>query len=133
MLAIHCWRVFFFLLFYVIPRIKGLLHSDLAFLSSRPFLEVLSLSILRMVPSILQWGRPRYLSLWWDSSYRAWFWEAFSFVWDILFQFFSFITSWCLLSIFPSTYKFLFLRVFCFFLGFLVIFFPSFVFSASYN
>ena len=32
-----------------------------------------------MVPSILQRGHPRCLSLWWDLSYIVWFWVVFSF------------------------------------------------------
>ena len=54
--------------------------KELAFLFSDSLVEVLSLSILRIVPSILQGGQPRYLSLWWNSCCRTWFLEVFSFV-----------------------------------------------------
>ena len=96
---------------------KALL-SSLAFLSSGPFVWVLSSSILRIVPSILQGGQSKYLSLWWDSSGRSWFREVFSFVADTLFLFFlSSLLVWlCPLPTPPSTCMFPFLRAFWFFL-----------------
>ena len=62
--------------------------SSSAFLSSGPFIEILPLSISRMVASILEVGQLRCLTLWWDSSCKIWFREVFSFVWDTLKNFF---------------------------------------------
>ena len=58
---LQCSRVFF-LLFLTSIRSKDF-ASSLAFLSSGPFTEVLSLSTSRMVPDILQEGEPKCLSL----------------------------------------------------------------------
>ena len=44
-----------------------------------------SLSILRIVLSILRVGQPRCLSLWWDLCSVVWFRVVFSFSWDSLF------------------------------------------------
>ena len=66
------------------------LYDEKKFLSPGPFVEVLSLSISRLVRSILQEGQSRYLPLWWNSSYRSWFRGVFSFVWDTLLLIFFF-------------------------------------------
>ena len=91
---LQCWRVFLLLLFLTL--ITCLCHllgvrpyaSSLAFLSSGLFVEVLPSSISRMFSVYLTRGTLRCLSVWWDSCNRTWFWEVFSFVWDILFLFF---------------------------------------------
>ena len=78
--------------------------SSSIFLSFRPFVSVPSMSILRMVLSILQGRLPRYIIHWWDFNRIHWFRKAFSFL-EIIFQFFllSPLLWWCLLPIFPST------------------------------
>ena len=58
-----------------------------AFLSYGPFIEVLPLSISRMVSSILQSVQWKILSLWWDFCNIVWFRVVFSFSWDIIFYF----------------------------------------------
>ena len=88
---LQCWRVHS--LFFLTPTVRHLsvvrsYALSLAFLSSDPVVWVLPSSILRMVPSILQGGQPRCLSLWWDFNYRIWFREVFLFFWDTLFIFF---------------------------------------------
>ena len=77
---LQCWQVLFLLLF--------LTHIVCLCQLSDPFVLVPSLSILRIVLSILQGELLRCLSLWWDSCYRVWFQEVFSFVWSSFFLFF---------------------------------------------
>ena len=72
----------------------------------------------------------RCLSLWWDFCCRALFREGFSFVGDTLSLFFlsSPLVWWCSLLIFPNSSNFPFLRAFCFFFDFAVLFLSLFVF-----
>ena len=67
--------------------------SSWVFLFSCPFVGVLLWSTLRMVPSILQGGQLRYLSLWWDFCYVVGFQVVSSFCWGILFFFLLFFLS----------------------------------------
>ena len=62
--------------------------SSLTFFFSGPFVWVLVLSILRMVPSIFEGWLLRWLSLWWDYCHRVCFREVFSFFKGILYLFF---------------------------------------------
>ena len=55
-----------------------------SFLSPGRFVDVLSLSISKMVPRILLVGELRWLPLWWDSRFRACFQDAFFFLWDTI-------------------------------------------------
>ena len=99
---LQSWRVLFLLLF--LTYIVCLYHlrdvrsyvSSWVFLSSGLFVEVLLLSALRMVPSILGRDQPRRLSLCWDFCYIVWFWVIFSFSWGSVFFIFSFISA-CLM------------------------------------
>ena len=95
---LQCWRVLFLLIFlthivclYLLWGVRPYSLS-LVFLFFCPFAEVLPMSSLRIVPSIL-WGRqPRCLSLCWDFCNIVWFRVVFSFSWD-LFLMFSFIST----------------------------------------
>ena len=57
------------------------------FLSKGPFVWFHPLSILRIIPSIIQSGQSTCLFLWWDFFCRAWFPVVFSFVKGNLFWF----------------------------------------------
>ena len=91
---LQCSWVRFLLLF--LTHIVFLCHytdvmfcaSSSTFLSSGPFLWVHSLSIFRMVPSILQGRQPWCLSHWCNLCSRVWFRETSSFVWGTHFLFF---------------------------------------------
>ena len=80
----QCWRVLFLLF---LAHIVCLYHfwdirpysSSWVFLFAGSFVKVLPLSTWRMVPSILWWGQPRCLYLWWDFSYIVWFRVVFLF------------------------------------------------------
>ena len=56
------------------------LHIVISFLFLWSFTLCSPVSILRMIPSILQRGELSCLSLWWDFCCRTWFREAFSFL-----------------------------------------------------
>ena len=60
----------------------------LVFLSFGPFVEVLFLSISRIVTSILQGEQSRCLLFWWNSCYTVWFREVFLFPWILSFNIF---------------------------------------------
>ena len=100
------------------------------FLFSSSFTEVLPSSTSEMVPSIWCRGQPSCLSLWKNFCNVVCFRVVSSFSWDN-FLIFSFISPclWCPLPIFPSTFKFPFLRTFWSFLGLIVLFLPSCVVS----
>ena len=61
--------------------------SSLVFLFSRPFVEVLHSSTLRMTPSISRDGQSRCLSFWWEFCNIVWFPLVSSFSWDTLLNF----------------------------------------------
>ena len=88
----QCWWVLFPLLLYSLSMsslgCKALCIIQ-SFPFSGPFVELL-MSILRMVPSILQRGQLRCLSLWWDFCYVVRFRVVFSFFRDIIIYFFLF-------------------------------------------
>ena len=93
---LECWRVLFFLLFLTpivyqcnLRNVRPY-ESLLAFLFSGPFNGNLLSFTSRMVPSILQEGQPRCLSLWWDFCYVVWFQVVFAFSWDTFFYNFFF-------------------------------------------
>ena len=92
--------------------------SSLVFLFSGPFVWVLLWSSTRMDPSILRWGQSSYLSL----SQGSWYIVLFRVVfWDTLSYFFSFpFVWWYQLLIFPSIFRFPFLRAFWFLLDLLI-------------
>ena len=81
---------YFFLDTYCYYHLSGVkpCASSSAFLSTDPFVWIPLLSILRMVPSILQRRLPRCLSFWWCFCSRAWSRKAFSFFWGTHFLFF---------------------------------------------
>ena len=99
---IQSWGMLFLLLF--LRHIHCLCHFlDVkpyalsgVFLFPGPFVKVLLVSTLRMIPSILQVGQPKYLSLWLNFCYIIWFRLVFSFS-ELLFFIFSFITA-CLIE-----------------------------------
>ena len=110
---------------------------SLVFLFSGSFVEVVLLSILRMVSSILLEEEPRCLSIWWDFCYIVLFRVVFLFSKDTLF-FFCFFRScllvwWCLLPIVSGICKFPFFFSFLggvcvlIFLDLVVLFLPSYV------
>ena len=80
---LQCFRVLF--VFHFLIHIVCLCHlwdersyaSSLVFQFSCPLVEVLPSSTSRMVPSILQGGQPKCLSLLWNLCCRPWFREAF--------------------------------------------------------
>ena len=81
-----------------------------------------SLLYFKNVLIILYGEQPRFLSLWWDSSYIIWFRVAFSFSWDTL--------VWCcLLSISTSIRKVFFSQTFRFWLDWVVQFLLLYVVS----
>ena len=94
------WRILFLLFLTHIVYLCHLSdvrpYASLVFLYSGPLAWILTSSILRMVPSILQDRQPRFLSLWWDFCSKAWFRDIFLIVWYILFLCFSFIST-CLM------------------------------------
>ena len=65
---------------------------------------------------------PMYLSFWWDFCIRAWFREAFSFVWGINFFLSYLLVWWYPLSIFSYTYNFPSLQAFWLFSDSVVLF-----------
>ena len=88
---LECWRVLFLFLFLThtvclhnLWDVKPYASSGV-FLSSCLFVEVFLLPTLRMFPSILQGGQPKYLFLRWNFFYVVWFRVVFSFSWGILF------------------------------------------------
>ena len=92
---------------YVLCMIS-LACKALILLSSGPFVTVLPLSVLGIVPRRLHGDGQGGLFLWCDFCCRVWFWEAFSFVWSFLFLFFlsSPLVWWCPLVIFSGTCNF---------------------------
>ena len=117
------WRDLFLFLFFTLEvchyhllDVRPYASSGI-FLFSGRFVEVLPSSTLRMVPGILRGGQFRCLFLWRDFCYIVWCWVVFSFCWGKLkFFFSSALVWWCPLSIFVSTCKFPFLRLFWSFL-----------------
>ena len=117
---LKCWWVFFLLLFWT-HRVCLCHFWDVrpyalscVFLFTSPFVEILLLSTLRMVSSILQEEQPKYLSLWGDFCYKAWFQVVLSFSRSSLFSIFlsSSYVRWWPLPIIPSICQFPFLRSF---------------------
>ena len=76
--CLQCWWVLFFLF---LAHIVCLSHfwsvRSLVFLPYGQFVEVLSSSTLRMVPSILKGGLLRYLSFSWGFCSIVWYWVVF--------------------------------------------------------
>ena len=76
--------------------------SSLVFLFSRPFVEVLLSTDVRMVPSILRRGQLRYLSLCWDFLNVVFFRAVFLLKNSFLIYSFIFACWWCSLPVFLS-------------------------------
>ena len=108
-----CWRILFLLL--SMTHIACQYHFwdirlyvlSLVFLSSGPLFEI----HFKNGPEYLTMETAQVFILFMRFLRSAWFRDFFSFVWDTLFSFF--LSSphiwWCLLPLFPSTYKFPFL------------------------
>ena len=99
----YCWRVFFLLFLEHIVCVRHLWDVRQYALSwvfwfSGQFVDLLPSSTFKMFPSILQWGQPMCFSLWWDFCYIVQFRIVFSFSWDILFWFVSFISACLIVS-----------------------------------
>ena len=104
---LRCWQVLIFLfLVRIVCHLSEVkpCASSLDFLSFGPFTWVSPLSILGMVPSILQERLPSCLSIWWDFYCRTRFRKVSSFIWRTLF-FFPFLLHlfwWCFASNIPQ-------------------------------